>query len=394
MEKISDQGRLRPWMGLVLFGAFMAFFVFVCAPLQQKLGIPGLVITEFGFLAIAVIYCLIRKVKIREVFPIKKVRVREVFGSLLLVLGAFPISLVLVALTGTIFPWSTNEVGEMNTFLYESLNYPMAVLIVALLPAVCEEAIHRGAILSNFRSLKKDWLIVLIMGLFFGINHVSVLRFLPTMFLGMILSYVVVKRNNIILSMLMHFTNNFLSVTITYLFGDLANSSIPSTIDYSSLIGGYLVFAFASPILITLGMMLVNPEGHKKIRFLYAGILSAVMLVSGVTINVLTSAKKAILNSTISYEVTEEDKVSSMLDFDVDEEREATVVVILTNAEGDYKVSIDGDKGSNIINSEIAQGAVRMLTYKVRLQPDHYIVTIESGDNAIGEKPQFSISVQ
>ena len=83
-----------------------------------------------------------------------------------------------------------------------------------------------------------------------------------------------------------------------------------------------------------------------------------------------------------------------MLDFDVDEEREATVVVILTNAEGDYKVSIDGGKGSNIINSEIAQGAVRMLTYKVRLQPDHYIVTIESGENAIGEKPQFSISVQ
>ena len=49
---------------------------------------------------------------------------------------------------------------------------------------------------------------------------------------------------------------------------------------------------------------------------------------------------------------------------------------------------------SNNIDSEIAQGAVRMLTYKVRLQPDHYIVTIESGDNAIGEKPQFSISVQ
>ena len=394
MEKISDQGRLRPWMGLVLFGAFMAFFVFVCAPLQQKLGIPGLVITELSFLAIAVIYCLIRKVKIREVFPIKKVKVREIFGSLLLVLGVFPISLVLVAITGIIFPWSTKEVSNMNSFLYQALNYPMAVLIVALLPAVCEEAIHRGAILSNFRSLKKDWLIVLIMGVFFGINHMSVLRFLTTMFLGLVLSYVVVKRNNIILSMLMHFTNNFLSVTITYLFGDLANSSIPSTIDYSSLIGGYLVFAFASPILITLGMMLVNPEGHKKIRFLYAGILSAVMLVSGVTINVLTSAKKAILNSTISYEVTEEDKVSSMLDFDVDEEREATVVVILTNAEGDYKVSIDGGKGSNIINSEIAQGAVRMLTYKVRLQPDHYIVTIESGENAIGEKPQFSISVQ
>ena len=61
MEKISDQGRLRPWMGLVLFAAVMALFVFAFAPLQQKLGIPGLLITEFGFLAIAVIYCLISK---------------------------------------------------------------------------------------------------------------------------------------------------------------------------------------------------------------------------------------------------------------------------------------------------------------------------------------------
>ena len=243
-------------MGLVLFAAVMAIFVFAFAPLQQKLGIPGLLITEFGFLAIAVIYCLIRKVKIREVFPVKKVRVREVFGSLLLVLGAFPMSLVFVAITGTVFPWSVKEVGEMNSFLYDALNYPMAVLIVALLPAVCEEAIHRGAILSNFRSIKKDWLIVLIMGLFFGINHMSVLRFLTTMFLGMVLSYVVVKRNNIILSMLMHFTNNFLSVTITYLFKDFANTSSAATIDYSSLIGGYLIFAYASPVLITLGMML------------------------------------------------------------------------------------------------------------------------------------------
>ena len=394
MEKISDQGRLRPWMGLVLFAAMMAIFVFAFAPLQQKLGIPGLLITEFGFLAIAVIYCLIRKVKIREVFPVKKVRVREVFGSLLLVLGAFPMSLVFVAITGTVFPWSVKEVGEMNSFLYDALNYPMAVLIVALLPAVCEEAIHRGAILSNFRSIKKDWLIVLIMGLFFGINHMSVLRFLTTMFLGMVLSYVVVKRNNIILSMLMHFTNNFLSVTITYLFKDFANASSAATIDYSSLIGGYLVFAYASPVLIVLGMMLINPEGHKKIRFLYAGILSAVMLVSGIAINVVTSSGKALLNSTVGYTVTADCKDDSSMEFTVEEDTKATVVVVITNAEGDYNVRIDGDKGSNIINAPVPQGVIRSLTYNVDLQPDHYTVTIEAGDNAIGEKPMIQVTVK
>ena len=70
MNQITEQKRLRPWMGFVLFAVVMAFFVFVCVPLQSHLGIPGLVITELGILAIAVIFCLIRKVSIKEVFPI------------------------------------------------------------------------------------------------------------------------------------------------------------------------------------------------------------------------------------------------------------------------------------------------------------------------------------
>ena len=395
MEKLSEQGRLRPWMGFVLFGVLMAFFIFVCAPLQQNLGIPGLIITELAFLAMAVIYCLIRKVKIREVFPVKKVKVREIIGCILLVLGIFPVSLMLVAITAIIFPASAAEAGELNTFIFGSLNFPLALLIVALLPAICEEAIHRGAILSNFRGMKHDWMIVLIMGLLFGINHMSVLRFLTTMTLGMFLSYVVVKKNNIILSMLMHFTNNAISVCITYLLGQGNTASTSSaTIDYSSVLGTYMMIGFASPILITLGLMLVYPEGHKKIRFLYAGILATVLLIGGSTINTYVSSKNQILNTNFSYQVTAEDKDCSMIDFTVDEDREATIIIVIMNAKGDYNVRIDGDKGSSIINAPIPDGAVRTVNYNVSLQADHYVVTVEAGDNAVGEKPQIQILVR
>ena len=246
----------------------------------------------------AVIYCLIRKVKIKEVFPVKKVKVREVIGCILLVLGIFPVSLMLVALTAIIFPQAASEVGELNSFIFGNLNFPLAVLIVALLPAICEEAIHRGAILSNFRGIKHDWVIVLIMGIFFGINHMSVLRFLTTMTLGLFLSYVVVKKNNIILSMIMHFTNNFISVAISYALGQNgAAVSSSATVDYSAVIGTYMVIGFASPILITLGLMLVYPEGHKKIRFLYAGVMAAALLVGGFMINAGNAKKNIILNT-------------------------------------------------------------------------------------------------
>ena len=395
MQKISDQGRLRPWMGIVLFGVLMAFMLFVAAPLQINLGIPGLIITEIGFLALAVGYCLIRRVKISEVFPVKKIKLREFFGCLLIVIGAFPISMILVFLTGMIIPGSTKEIGDLSTFLYDSLNYPLAILIIALMPAVCEEAIHRGAILSNFRSLKHDWVIVLIMGLLFGINHLSVLRFLATMSMGLILSFVVVKKNNILLSMLMHFTNNLISVSLAYLTGSAgAASSAYSSIDYSSALGVYLILGFLSPVLITLGVMLVNPEGHKKIRFLYAGILATVMLVTGCSVTAFKSSKNMLLNTTFSYLVTAEEKDCSMIDFDVDNDRSATVAVVLTNAESDYQIRIDGDKGSNIINAEIPEGPIRMITYNVDLQADHYTVTVIPSDDAIGEHPYIQITVK
>ncbi len=392
MEKLSEPTKLRPWMGLLLFTVVMALFLFAFTPLQLNLGIPGLIITELGFLVLAVVYCLVRKVKLTEMFPIKKVKVREVIGAVIMVLGMFPISIMLVAITALIFPAATAEIDELSSFIYDSLSFPAAVLLIALMPAVCEEAIHRGAILSHFRGIKHDWVIVLIMGLFFGINHMSVLRFLTTMTLGLFLTYVVVKKNNLLLSMIMHFTNNLISVVLSYAFDQGSTGS--ASANYTAVLGTYLILGFLSPVLITLGLMLIYPEGHKKIKFLWAGILSVVMLVTGFGINVAVNAQNTLLNSMISYKITEEYQEDSSLYFDVEEDRTATVVVMVANAEGDYTVRIDGDSGSNIINAEIPEGTVRMVTYNVDLRPDHYTVTVIAGDNAIGENPQIQVTVQ
>lgn len=394
MQEVSDRGRLRPWMGIILFGVLIAFMLWGATPLQENLGIPGLVLTEVGFLTLAVIYCLIGRVKIKDMFPVKKIRFRELAGSILIVAGFYPLELLLVIISALIFPNSMNEIGDITSFLYDGINYPLAILIVAVMPAICEEAMHRGALLSSFKSIKRDWIIVLIMGLLFGINHLSVLRFLMTTVMGMFFSYVVLKRENILLSMIMHFTNNAISVTIGYLTGTIGSASNVTAADYSSALGVYLILGFLSPVVITVGLMLVHPEGHKKIRFLYAGILSAIMLVSGMVTFVYTNSHNLLLNSTFGYTVTAESSDSPVCDFNVEKDSNATVVVILTNAEGDYTVRIDGDKGSNIINAEIPDGPLRMLTYNVALQADHYTVTVITGENAIGEKPNIQITIK
>ncbi|MBO7449377.1 MAG: CPBP family intramembrane metalloprotease [Clostridiales bacterium] len=392
MEKITNQQRLRPWMGFVLFAVLMAYFLTVCVWLQGKFGIPGLIMTEVSFLAIALFYCLICRVKIKEVFPIKLPKIRDLFGALCIYLGAFGLSLVATGIAGMILPSANEEVSALNNTLYGSMSFPVTLLVVAVTPAICEEAIHRGAILSNFRSIKKDWIIVLIMALMFGVNHVSFLRFGATAILGAALSYVVVKKNNMLLSMLMHFVNNSISCLAGF-YSSKSNVDAGANLDFKQALGAYLILGFAAPVLIVLGTMLLDRKNHKPIRFLFAGILSLVMFLSGIGMTIFNTLKAPIMNTTISYEVTEEDKESSMLDFTIEEDRRATVVVVVSGAKGDYKVRIDGDSGSNIINADIPQGKIRTITYQVDLKKDHYTITIESGDNAIGEKPIFQVAI-
>ena len=271
----------------------------------------------------------------------------------------------------------------------------MAVLLVVLIPAICEEAIHRGAILSNFRGIKHDWVIILIMSLLFGINHLTVLRFLMATGLGLIFSYIVVKKNNILLSVIMHFTNNLISVSMAYLSGG-TDAAAAASVDYKLVLGVYMVLGFLSPVVITIALMLLNSEGFRKIRFLYAGILATVMLFSGIGITSYSHSnyEKMILDTNFSYMVTAEDRECSMIGFDVEEEREATVVAVLTDAESDYTIRIDGDKGSNIINAEVPKGMVRMISYNVTLQPDHYTVTVVPSEEAVGEHPDVSITIR
>ena len=395
MEKLTNQEKLRPWQGFVLFAAVMVFFIFACAPMQLAWGIPGLIATELSFLVIAIVYGLVRKIPLKEMFPIRMPKFRDIAGSLILVLGGSMIGITSVGLIGTLFPQTMNEAAEMSDMLYGTMSLPVMILVVALMPAVCEEAIHRGAILAHFRSIKKEWIIVLIMAIFFGINHVSFLRFFNTALLGACLTYVLVKKNNFILNMLMHFSVNCCATLITYMSSLAgANSSNAANIDMLPALGLYLILGFLAPVFIVIGTMLIDPKSHKKIRFLFAGILSVIMLVSGIAVTSYAGSKNAVLNSTISYEVTADSMENSMLDFEIEEDRSATISVVLVNAEGDYTIRIDGDSGSNIINAEIPSGAIRTLSYNVDLKADHYTITIVPGDNAIGEQPQIQIMIQ
>ncbi|MBP5655070.1 MAG: CPBP family intramembrane metalloprotease [Clostridiales bacterium] len=405
MQQITNQQRLRPWQGFVLFAVVMALFVTVCSYMQTNWGLVGLFTTEFLFLLIAVAYALILRIPLKEMFPIKKFTARDFFGSLLLVLGGVTFGLISVAIVGILVPSSleAGDVQSLQKIMGGATGYVMTILLVAVCPAICEEAIHRGAILSNFRSIKKDWVIVLIMGIFFGINHMSVLRFINTAILGACLSYIVVKKNNILLSAMMHFIINFSSTTLSYAANALMKSmssgsgegpAVEMTVDtLKTALGSYLMMGVAAPFMIVIGLMLLNPAGHKKIRFLFAGILAAVMLISSFGMTIVSSFAGSVVQTTVNYTVEEEGSDSGAVDFDIEKDGNYNIICVIMSPAGEYSVRVEKEGGDLCFEDKVDDGVIKTYQKKVALDAGSYKLYIINGKDSKGVEVAVSVQV-
>lgn len=400
MEQVTNQQKLKPWMGFVLFAVVMVLFIYVGAPMQTAWKIYGLIATEAMFLIIALLYAVIFRIPIKEMFPVKKFKARDFFGSFFLSVGGALIGLVSLAVVGILIPSSleSGDVQAISEFSSGSMGYVMTIFAMAVMPAICEEAIQRGAIIANFRTIKKDWIIVLIMGLFFGIFHLSVLRFINTAIMGASLSYIVVKKNNMVLSSLMHFLINFSATSLTYAV-NVMNGGSGAGAQYTvetmkAALGLYLIMGFAAPFFIVIGLMLLNPESHKKIRFLFAAIATVIMLGGGIAVTYANSkGPNALVNCNFSYLVEVENTESLPVEFGTAEDGTYTVAVVIANAEGDYSVRIEKTSGEVVLNEKLSSGAIKMYSEQIELEQDDYRLVIVNGEGSKGDKPTISVQI-
>ena len=89
----------------------------------------------------------------------------------------------------------------------------LVIFTVALLPAIGEELVFRG-ILQNglIKAFGNKHVAVLISAAVFSFIHFQFFGFFPRMLLGIVLGYLYITSGNILVSMVMHFTNNAMAV--------------------------------------------------------------------------------------------------------------------------------------------------------------------------------------
>ena len=95
--------------------------------------------------------------------------------------------------------------------LQSPLNLVIAIITVAVIPAIAEELFYRSALLYSWRSMKKT-AVCLFTAFLFTLMHSSVLTFPSLFLLGYFLASITYETKSIIPAMIIHFMNNFLSL--------------------------------------------------------------------------------------------------------------------------------------------------------------------------------------
>ena len=139
------------------------------------------------------------------------------------------------------------------------LQYIISLLVIAFLPALCEESLFRGG-LQNFltRHTRRPWMSIIIVSVIFSAVHFSYYGFLSRLFLGVILGYLYYYSGSIWANVLAHFLNNALAVTVLYIYSqqgkpidkamnDTGGSPLMGVLALPVLIGLLIYFRKISP---------------------------------------------------------------------------------------------------------------------------------------------------
>ncbi len=97
--------------------------------------------------------------------------------------------------------------------------YLSSLLVIALAPAIFEEALFRGALQKIFVNwIGSFWLGIIITSIIFSAIHFSYYGFLTRVGLGVVLGLLYYYSKNILLNIFAHFINNALAITALYMY--------------------------------------------------------------------------------------------------------------------------------------------------------------------------------
>ena len=128
----------------------------------------------------------------------------------------------------------------------------LVIIVIAIVPSVCEEVMFRGYIQRSFEFKMKPIWAVLITAIFFGVYHFNPYGLLPLVVLGFYFGFAAYISKSLIVPIFLHFLNNFGAVILYFIIGDdeLISTDVTDSAGLESNIFLFLLLALLFTIVI------------------------------------------------------------------------------------------------------------------------------------------------
>ncbi len=198
----------------LFFTVLALMFYLASAPPPSLAGVVKVfLLTQIGaVLAPTLLFARQGKANFRETFSLRRLAPR----SALLIPFAAAFTLVLVLLAQThLMPAREAQGIEVLVEALARAPFWLGLLLLAIVPPLCEEALCRGFLLSSFRARYGDGRAILVTACLFGALHLDLHRFPATTAAGLLLGLVCVRTRSILAPLLFHAVyNGILALTL------------------------------------------------------------------------------------------------------------------------------------------------------------------------------------
>lgn len=182
-------------------------------------------------------------------------RVSTCMVAVLLAVALHPVGLQLVHWIRALYPIQSDVMTELEAFsrLLKTAPYPwLPYVLMAALPALCEELAFRGFVLSGLRRIGSKWWAIGLTAVFFGFAHGVIQQSLAAATVGVVLGYIAIQTGSLVPCILFHLSYNALMFGTAWL-ADLTREWDSWAMPFRELSADEVVYRW--PVVVTGGLM-------------------------------------------------------------------------------------------------------------------------------------------
>jgi len=234
----------RPTDGLFLFFIALVLFWYSGGLFEREQMTRIVPFIQLGLVLLpTLLYAHICRFDFTNTFALRNISSSVAVWVALTVASGTMLITIAVVFQRVLFPWIIPLERELEYQFSPlvRLGTVQLLLLVVLMPAVCEEMMFRGFILKAF-SHRSKLQGTLISSLLFCLLHLNPARFLPTFLLGVLLAYLVIRTGSLWSAIIGHAVHNSIGLTFRGFSSDRTDGATGAAAILLILLAAALLF--------------------------------------------------------------------------------------------------------------------------------------------------------